>query len=211
MISILMLRFRWLLILLCISFMPSGCAYRSPPDRPEDVCEIFRERRGWYDKANDSSRRWNMPIHVMMAIMYQESGYQARAKPPRRTCLWIFPGPRVSSAYGYAQALDSTWDWYKRSTGNTGAGRNDFGDAIDFIGWYCGISRMKCGIRADDAYGMYLAYHEGHGGYNRKTYAAKKWLLGVARKVRSRSSLYRRQLASCEHEFRRRGFCLWPF
>jgi hypothetical protein len=198
-------------VLFCVVFLAVGCAHRDPPESPEDICEIFRERRDWYDEAHDSSRRWGIPIHVMMAIMRQESSYRARAKPPRTTCLWVFPGPRPSSAYGYAQALDSTWDWYKRSTGNRGADRNDFGDAIDFIGWYCNISRMKCGMAADDAYGMYLAYHEGHGGYNRKSHAGKRWLLNAARSVEVRSRSYRRQLASCEAEFHRRGFCLWPF
>jgi len=200
-----------LLIVLCAVFLYPGCAHRKSPERPDDLCEIFREQRSWYRKADASSRKWGVSIPVLMAIMHQESSYQARAKPPRTSCLWVFPGPRPSSAYGYAQALDSTWDWYKRSTGNTRARRNNFGDAIDFIGWYCSISRMKCGIAAGDAYRMYLAYHEGHGGYNRRTYAGKTWLLNTARRVQARSSSYQRQLASCEREFRRGGFCLRPF
>ena len=200
-----------LLVLFCVVFLLSGCAHRKPPESPDNICEIFREHRDWYRKADASSRRWGIPIPVMMAIMYHESSYQARVKPPRTTCLWVFPGARPSSAFGYAQALDSTWDWYKKSTGNSRAKRSDFGDAIDFIGWYCNISRSRCGIAPDDAYGMYLAYHEGHGGYDRRTYRAKTRLLETARRVQSRSRMYQQQLASCEHEFRRRRFCLWPF
>jgi len=99
-----------------------------------------------------------------------------------------------------------------RSTGNRGADRDDFGDAIDFVGWYCDTSRKKCGISKQDAYHLYLAYHEGHGGYNRKTYQNKGWLLGVARKVQSRANRYTSQLTSCEWEFRKkRPCCLWPF
>jgi hypothetical protein len=201
--------FLWLFV--CLVFMPPGCAHRKSPESPDDICEVFRDCRGWYVKAHDSSRRWGIPIPVMMAIMSRESSYQARAKPPRTTCLWVFPGPRPSSAYGYAQALDSTWNWYKKSTANTRARRNNFGDAIDFIGWYCGISKVKCGIDAEDAYAMYLAYHEGHGGYNRRSYEGKPWLLTAARGVQARSRSYQRQLASCEAEFHRRGFCFWPF
>jgi hypothetical protein len=199
------------LILLCFIYLIAGCAHRTPPERPDNICEIFREHRKWYTKAAASSIRWGIPIAVMMAIMHQESAYKARAKPPRTTCLWVFPGPRPSTAYGYAQALDSTWDSYKHSTGNSRAKRNDFGDAIDFIGWYCNAGKVKCGIAAGDAYGMYLAYHEGHGGYNRRTYRSKTWLKDVARRVQSRADAYQRQLVSCEREFRRSGLCLWPF
>jgi len=198
-------------ILLCLVFLVQGCAHRKPPRDPENICEIFRGNRKWYRQADASYRRWGIPVPVMMAIMYHESGYQARVRPPRTTCLWVFPGPRPSSAYGYAQALDSTWDWYRKSTGNRGASRKDFGDAIDFIGWYCSVSVAKCGMAADDAYRLYLAYHEGQGGYNRGTFRSKAWLRNAAAGVRARAQAYRGQLASCEDEFRRRGFCLWPF
>jgi hypothetical protein len=182
------------------------------PQRPGDICDIFRENRDWYKHAYDSYKRWGIPIPVMMAIMHQESKYEAKAKPPRTTCLCIFPGPRPSSAYGYSQALDSTWEKYKRATGNRGADRDDFGDAIDFIGWYCYTSYTKCGIARNDAYNMYLAYHEGQGGFLRKTYRKKAWLRRVASRVQSRAKTYQKQLTSCEREFqRRRGCCLWPF
>jgi hypothetical protein len=74
------------------------------------------------------------------------------------------------------------------------------------------LTHIKCRVSKDDAYHLYLAYHEGHGGFSRKTYQKKAWLVRVARKVDSRSQKYRGQLASCEGEFRRRGCCfLWPF
>jgi hypothetical protein len=44
-----------------------------------------------------------------------------------------------------------------------------------------------------------LAYHEGHGGYNRATYLQKPWLMAVARKVQSRADTYQVQLVHCEH------------
>ncbi|MGD9022610.1 MAG: transglycosylase SLT domain-containing protein [Deltaproteobacteria bacterium] len=182
------------------------------PSCPQDICEIFRENRGWYKSAYASYSRWGVPIPVMMAIMYQESRYEAKAKPPRTTCLCIFPGPRPSSAYGYSQALDSTWEKYKRSTGNRGADRDDFADAIDFIGWYCNVSHKQCQIAKDDTYNLYLAYHEGQGGFLRKTYNKKAWLRRVAVEVQRRGNSYAKQLASCEREFReRRRCCIWPF
>ena len=189
-----------------------ACATLTPPGNPDNVCEIFRENDEWYDDAADSYEKWGIPIPVMMAILHQESKYIGDAKPPRTTCLWIFPGPRPSSAYGYAQVLDGTWEEYRENTDNSWADRDDFGDAIDFVGWYCSLSVKKCGISKNNARNLYLAYHEGRGGYNRKTYAKKKWLLRVAAKVQKRAVRYRGQLAACEHEFRDRwGCCLWPF
>ncbi len=188
-----------------------GCATPTPPRNPDNICEIFREHDDWYEDAADSYERWGIPIPVMMAILHQESKYIGDAKPPRTTCLWIFPGPRPSSAYGYAQALDGTWEEYLESTDNSWADRDDFGDAIDFVGWYCALSVKKCGISRNNARNLYLAYHEGRGGYNRKTYAKKAWLLKVANKVQKRAVRYRGQLAACENEFRDGGCCLWPF
>lgn len=205
-----------LIISLCLLWVSllflSGCfGPPKPPDRPDNICEIFRENEDWYKDAYASYRRWGIPIAVMMAIMHQESRFNAKIKPPRTTCLCIFPGPRPSSAYGYSQALDTTWDKYKKETGNWGADRDEFDDAIDFIGWYCNTSHHRCGIAKNDAYNLYLAYHEGHGGYLRKTYSNKAWLLRTATKVSQRAQTYQGQLASCESEFRPKGCCLWPF
>ncbi|GEM_PF-54466 len=204
-------------VILCALLLPclflAGCC-RTPytPDNMDNLCEIFRGERDWYRGAAAARDRWGIPIPVLMAFMHQESRFESRAKPPRTTCLCIFPGPRPSSAYGYAQALDETWDAYIRATGNSGADRNDFDDAVDFIGWYCAQGRSRCGIEGGDAYSLYLGYHEGWGGFSRKTHASKPWLLAVARKVQSRAKMYQSQLAACESEFiRKRGCCLWPF
>ena len=190
-----------------------GCAHLGkPPENIDNVCEVFRQNRDWYRSAYRSAGKWSVSIPVLMAIVHQESKFEAEAKPPRTTCFCFLPGPRPSSAYGYAQAVDETWEKYKRVTGNWGADRNEFADAVDFIGWYCNLSYSLCGIRRDDTYNLYLAYHEGHNGFNRRTYAGKKWLQRVAWKVQNRGNHYSSQLASCEKEFEKpRACCLWPF
>ena len=101
------------------------------PRNITDVCAIFEENRNWYESASSSEDRWGIPIGVNMAVIYQESSFRARAKPERKRILWVLPGPRASSAYGYAQALDSTWDDYKSMSGRTRASRSDFNDAIE--------------------------------------------------------------------------------
>jgi len=75
------------------------------------------------------------------------------------------------------------------------------------------MSHLKCGISKHDAFNLYLAYHEGHGGYVRKTYSKKNWLIAIARKVNSRANTYQSQFASCEGEFKKRPCCclFWPF
>lgn len=191
-----------------------SCAgIRKVSENHNNICEIFREKQKWYQNAYASYQKWRVPIPVMMAIMYHESGFRAKARPPRTTCLFIFPGPRPSSAYGYAQAIDGTWENYKRYTGEQGADRDDFADAIDFVGWYCHISYKQCGIRKNDAYNLYLAYHEGQRGFIRKTYQKKAWLKKVANRVRKKADIYSNQLASCEREFQKKsgGCCLFPF
>jgi hypothetical protein len=135
---------------------------------------------------------------VQLAVIYQESRFVQDAKPPRQKLLWVIPWTRPSSAYGYGQIKDSTWEWYLKSTGRRWADRDDFDDVVDFIGWYGDMSHRKLGISKADAYSQYLAYHEGHGGFKRQSYKNKKWLLRVASKVQARATNYAAQLKQCE-------------
>lgn len=104
---------------------------------------------------------------------------------------------RQSTAYGYSQALNGTWEEYQRSEGNRRAKRDDISDASDFMGWYMDESARSLGISKDDAEAQYLAYHEGRTGYASQSYLNKPWLVEVAAAVGSRSEMYREQLAYC--------------
>lgn len=187
----------------------AGCS-SSPPSNVDNICSIFRENDDWYEEAVDTFEKWGMPVHVQMAIIHQESKFRSEAKPERTKLLWVIPWTRPSSAYGYAQVLDETWDWYKEKTGNSWADRNDFDDAVDFIGWYGDMSYKKLGISKWDAEKQYLAYHEGHGGYKRKSYRKKPWLVKVAAKVGRRAAKYREQYGKCKHNLDS-GWSFWPF
>tara|TARA_R110002073_G_scaffold4201_19_gene27847 strand:- start:1282 stop:1887 length:606 start_codon:yes stop_codon:yes gene_type:complete len=182
-----------------------GCT-TAPPKDQGDICEIFAEKSGWYDDARDAQRKWGSSIPVMMSFIYQESRFKARAKPPRTKILWVLPGPRPASAYGYAQATNETWRGYKKATGSWAADRNNFEDAIDFVGWYNDQSFRKNQIQKTDAYHLYLAYHEGQGGFSKRSFRNKTWLKDVAKKVSSRSDLYQRQLNGCEKELQKGWF-----
>ena len=135
-----------------------------------------------------------------MAFIYQESAFRSRAKPARTHILWVIPGPRPSNAYGYAQALESTWNEYREVTGNTRAKRSNFADAVDFIGWYNANSYRRNNIAPHDARNLYLAYHEGNTGFARRTYADKAWLLETADRVQSNADRYQSQIDRCADE-----------
>lgn len=188
---------------LLLSVILLSACVSSPPRHIDNLCHIFDEKASWYKKAKKSEKRWGSPIPVTMAIMRQESSFRAKAKPPRTKILWVIPGPRPSSAYGYPQAKDETWRWYKKSSGNRFADRDEFEDAIDFIGWYNSQTNRRSGVRLNDSYNLYLAYHEGHGGYQRGAYRKKQWLINVAKKVAGRAQSYKRQLQGCEKRMRR--------
>jgi hypothetical protein len=175
----------------------SACA-TAPPENIENICAVFEEKGSWYKAALKSQKRWGTPVHVQMAIIRQESSFRFDAKPPRTKLLGVIPWKRPSNAYGYAQALDSTWDWYRKDAGRRWADRDDFDDAIDFVGWYTNKSAQTVGISKWDPYNQYLAYHEGHGGWKKGTYRKKSWLTGVARKVDYRAKEWGAQLKRCE-------------
>ena len=92
----------------------AGCT-TSPPGNVDNICSIFFEKDDWYEEAADASDEWRSPIPIMMAIMHQESRFRADAQPPRRKIFGFIPGPRPSNAYGYSQALESTWEAYERT------------------------------------------------------------------------------------------------
>lgn len=186
----------WILILLSVFLTISNCT-TTPPNHVENICSIFRQYPDWYWTSQKVEQRWGLPIHVLMAIIYQESRFNAKAKPPRQKLLWIIPWFRPTSAYGYSQALNETWRLYRRETGHSGASRDAFSDATDFIGWYAHFAHQRLGISETNAYQVYLAYHEGTGGYAHKTYLKKGWLIHVARNVQRRAWIYKVQLSQC--------------
>ncbi|MCI5098510.1 MAG: lytic transglycosylase [Rhodobacteraceae bacterium] len=174
-----------------------GGGSKSPPRNLDNACSIIKERPEFLKAFKSTQRRWGVPVHVQMATIYQESKFRADARTPFRYVLGVIPMGRQSSAYGYAQALDGTWDQYRKSTGRRSAKRDRIKDATDFMGWYMTESKRRNGIRLSDARNQYLAYHEGHTGYARGTYRNKSWLLRISGEVEARSRMYRAQLESC--------------
>jgi hypothetical protein len=186
--------FRALVIVLLAASCGGGSGTSAPRDL-DNACSILQQRSGYHRAFRAAERKWGVPVHVQMASMYQESKFKSDARTPFRYALGVIPMGRQSSAFGYSQALNGTWEEYQEQQGRRSARRNRIGDATDFMGWYMAESNRRLGIPLHDARNQYLAYHEGRTGFARGTYNSKAWLLRVADEVAARSILYQSQLA----------------
>lgn len=183
--------------ILFLALASCGGGNFSAPRDLDNACAIVRERPQYYSAMKATERRWGIPVHVQMATIHQELKFIGNARTPHRFAVGVIPMGRQSSAYGYSQALDATWEEYQVEQRRRGAKRDRINDATDFMGWYMNASTERLGISKNDAQGQYLAYHEGRTGYARQSYLGKPWLVEVAARVQSRANMYAQQLASC--------------
>ena len=174
-----------------------GSANYSAPRNLDNACSIVSQRPNYLRAMRQTERRWGVPVPVQMATIYQESKFIGNARTPRQYALGIIPMGRQSSAYGYSQALDATWEEYRKDTGRRRAQRDDIRDATDFMGWYYHQTAQTLGLSKGDARNQYLAYHEGRTGYSRGSHNGKTWLLRVSDDVAQRALIYDAQLISC--------------
>ncbi len=172
--------------LLVLLLALTGCA-TTPPTTVENACRIFAEKGDWYKASLAAEKKYGLPVQIQLAIMRQESSFKHNAAPPRATFLGVPMWWRQSSAYGYAQAKDSTWEWYQQKTGNWSADRDNYADAVDFMGWYASVSARTLGISKWDAYNQYLALHVVHGGGYNQPYLNKEWLMRDTKKAEGKT------------------------
>jgi len=175
----------------------------------DNLCVLFKEHPSWYWSAQSAQLAWGVPISVQMAIIHRESHFRADAKPPHKKVLGFIPWLRPTTAEGYAQAVDGTWQDYLRGTSQRSARRASFANATDFIGWYVSKMHSRLGISKSDARSIYLAYYLGMGGYHAKRYQNNKWLLGVAAKVGDQQQKYHQQLIACKSQLPHKSWWHW--
>ena len=189
---------KWILLVLLLPILSTCSPFGGGrPSNLNDACSVVDNNPGWERHMQATQRKWGVPVSVQMAIIWQESKFVADARPPRKRVLGFIPWGRETSAYGYAQIIDGTWEDYKDANDRFIASRDNFGDATDFIGWYADRSTKLLGIRKSNVRDQYLAYHEGHAGYRRGSYRNKAWLVEVANNLVSRERMYATQLRSC--------------
>lgn len=182
-----------------VAFVLALSACATPPRHINNVCTVFDQRDGlfnnWQKAAERTEKKYGVPTHVLMATIRKESGFKGNAKPPRTKLFGFIPWKRVSSAYGYSQALDGTWAQYKRETGSFGARRNNFADAVDFVGWYHSKTVENHGVSRNDTYRLYLAYYLGWTGFKRGNWDAS--VQRYARDTQDMANRYQAQLRRC--------------
>lgn len=172
-----------------------GCA-TAQPHNTHSICQVFDQYPRWHREANAAQKRWGTPVNVLMAFVRRESNFREKARPDRPWFLFI-PLPRRSSAYGYAQAQDPIWKEYKETNGHWFKSRKDMDDSLDFIGWYTDRIHRELGISKWDPKHLYLAYHEGMGGYRSGKWRHDRHLLNTADEVDHLAREYGAQLKRC--------------
>ena len=173
-----------------------GCV--NIPKNQENACLILKQKRTWAKALKKTEKRWGVSAAMQLAFIKTESNFRPTARTPRKYVFGLIPNGRISTAYGYSQALDGTWKQYKKSTGNKYHRRSNFSHSTNFIGWYVDITRSKLGIKKDNAYLQYIAYHQGHAGFKTGAYKNKKRLLAAAKKTARNKKIFASQLKNCK-------------
>ena len=161
----------------------------------------------WFKHANKSKKKWGTPVYLQLAIIKMESDFDWLAKPPRQKLFKVIPYKRPSSSFGYSQAVNGTWEQYKKETGNKLAIRNRFKDSVDFIGWYTNKSSSILKISKKDAFKQYIAYHEGWGGF--KNYKDNKKVINLAKRVEKQSNVYKNQFKECSNSLSKNKYIIF--
>ena len=167
------------------------------PKNQDDACSILNQKKSWRSALKRAERKWGVSAGMQLAFIKTESNFRSTARTQRKYFLGLIPSGRISSAYGYSQALDGTWKEYKESTGNRYHRRSNFAHSTNFIGWYTDKTKRLLGISKNNAYLQYLAYHQGQAGFKTGAYKNKKGLLEVAKKTALNKKKFDRQLKKC--------------
>jgi len=183
----------YLLILLLFT---AACS--SVPKYPQNACKIFSEKYFYLKHTRAASKKWGVPISSILAVINKESGFKRFAKPKRKKIFKIIPYKRPSSSLGFSQAVDKTWDLYKKENKKSAALRISFKNSSDFIGWYFWKTNKINKVSFTDTRNMYLNYYLGWKGYKNKTYQTDKKAIIFAKNVERQAKIYKNQLKECK-------------
>jgi len=181
----------------------------SIPKNTENACSIFSERYLWYKSVKKSSEKYGAPVHIILAFVNKESGFDRRARPPRTKIFKIIPYKRPSSSFGYSQAVKKTWELYKTETNSPLALRTRWRDSVFFISWYISKTNKINKIPLNDAYRQYLNYYLGWGNYAKKVYKTDKKAIIFAKSVQKQSKIYKSQLKECQKSLNRKKYIIY--
>ena len=161
-----------IIIILVFLLIQSCGIFNRIPTSQDNACELLSHKSSWRRAVNATEKKWGYHLRFNWLLLKPNQILEQEQKLPGNF-FRIIPTGRISSAYGYAQALNGTWDWYRKDTGKRSASRTDFSDSSDFIGWYVSQTNKKLKIPKSDVYRQYLAYHQGHAGFKSGRYKIK--------------------------------------
>ena len=191
-------------LLILILFL-TACS--SVPKNTNNSCAIFEDRYLWYKHTKKVEEKWGVPVYIQLAFIKKESNYNFFARPPRHKLFKVIPYKRKSSSFGYSQAIKSSWNLYRKETGNKLALRTSFRSSVDFVGWYLNKSHKILKIPKNDAYKLYLSYYLGWSDY--KNYSKDKKAIIYAKSVKDIASKYRKQLTTCRDQLNRKKYIIY--
>jgi len=166
-----------------------------------NACEMLKENPDWLAATDRSYKKWGTPISIQLSFVYHESSFVYDARPLKKRKGYVFGKEYASSALGFSQALNGTWKDYLMEQKVKGADRRNFGDSVDFIGWYNSKSFKQLKIKPSDGYNLYLAYHEGRGGWKKGYHHKQTWLKNYAKSVQKKANIYSNQINDCNLRF----------
>ena len=186
------------LIIIFLLLITNSCSVISKKKFSQDhACSILESKRSWKRAVTKTQQKWGISAGLQLSFILTESNFRPRAKTQKTYFLGFFPTGRLSSAFGYAQAIDSTWEAYQNNSGNRFSSRTSFSDSVDFIGWYTNETTRKLKIKKSDVFNQYLAYHQGHRGYLSGNYKNKPNLMKAAKRTEKNAFKYNSQLRNC--------------
>ncbi|MED7788744.1 transglycosylase SLT domain-containing protein [Francisella sp. 19X1-34] len=184
------INFKYILLILFVIII-SSCSEETKIDDKMGPCEILAQHPSWKKPLKMAQDKYKLPPAFAMAIIYQESRFDANAKS------------KYSSAYGYAQAVDGTWKHFQQDV-NSNAKRNNFNDSVQFIGWYMAQLSKSLKISMSDSKNLYMAYMLGATGFKRykagtfKNKAKIQEDKKIAEKVSNYTKAYQSQFKNCK-------------
>lgn len=191
----------WKLSIIALLLVQCACQHSLPTSDINNACALFNEKFDWYRYHHKARREHGIPIWLQLSFVHMESRFNPTAVPIKEMKNGVVT-KTLSSALGYAQALNGSWAEYTSARPSWKRSRTYYSDSIDFMGWYLHRCHLKAGVAKNDPYNMYLCYHEGISGYKKGSYKQKKAIIAYAKKTDLLARKYYKQLQQCESSLR---------
>ncbi len=77
-------------ILILVLFLTACSGGRqAPPSNLDNACAMKSARSGWFKDLRRVERKWGIPDYVILATIYQESKFVAKARTPLKFALGV--------------------------------------------------------------------------------------------------------------------------